>query len=86
MSIGLDKNINIAYNVSNTKEGGKIMIDLKVKFKCGCEGIEKIHDDGKGNETFKKLAHRMICKDCFDAQAEKATEILSVEADFKEDQ
>jgi hypothetical protein len=59
------------------------MIDLKVKFKCGCDGIEKIYDDGKGNETFKKLAHRMICKACFDEQAQRATEILSVEAEVK---
>jgi hypothetical protein len=56
------------------------MIDLEVTYRCGCKGVERIYDDGKGNKKFKAVAEKMLCKKCFDKYSEQATEILSVEA------
>ena len=58
------------------------MFNLEVTYKCGCKGIEKIYDDGKGNKKFTAVTEKMLCKKCFDEYSSQAQEILSVEADI----
>jgi len=58
------------------------MFELEVTYKCGCKGVERIYDDGKGNKKFKAVAEKMLCKKCFDEYSSQAQEILSVEADI----